>query len=160
VWDRCAAEGTTYQATCDGMSWNIAITSCPGGGCCTADAECPSLICTEGVCKETPPEGCWRDADCGPDSICSGAMVCPCGADCVYADVTGKCFPANLGCCRDATDCPAGNQCVEGMCKEPLTEPGMCWTNRDCSDGGVCIGAQVCPCDSACQLPDVAGVCG
>jgi hypothetical protein len=159
-WDRCADQGASYSATCDGTSWSVQVGICPGGGCCTSDDECSPLVCANSVCKDPAPNGCWRDEDCGPDSICSGASVCPCNADCIYADMPGMCFPANIGCCRNATDCVnAGSQCVSGMCKDPLQDPGSCWTDRDCTDGGLCTGAYVCPCGTACEVADTIGVC-
>jgi len=50
-----------------------------------------------------------------------------------------------------------GYECVAGMCKLKLAA-GLCWSNRDCL-GKTCRNAQVCPCGTACLMPDTMGQC-
>ena len=73
-------------------------------GCCATDADClPTEECvnpavcvanemTAGKCKPKPTSitTCWRNEDC-PFHICTGAVVCPCGSECLRADEPGGC---------------------------------------------------------------------
>jgi hypothetical protein len=42
-----------------------------------------------------------------------------------------------------------------------MPPPGMgsCWSDRDCTAGKKCTGAQLCPCGANCLLPDQPGYC-
>jgi hypothetical protein len=158
TWDLCSTGAAArYSGVCNGQTWDVQAEPCTSGGCCQDDSQCGSLICVNTICKQRAPDGCWRDDNCGPDQICSGATVCPCAADCQYADSPGSCVPANLGCCRDDTNCPGGGHCVSGVCK-PALEGGSCWSDHDCL-GALCLGAQVCPCGVDCLAPDTEGYC-
>ena len=157
-YDQCPT--VSFQATCDGMKWSVTTLPCMTPGCCSADGQCgPGQICVSTICKTPSPDRCWRDAQCGPGSFCSGASICGCAADCAFPDQAGSCVPNGFGCCRSAPDCGmAGQQCVAGMCKTPAPV-GRCWTDRDCTLGRRCQGQQICPCGTACALPDVLGTC-
>jgi hypothetical protein len=48
--------------------------------------------------------------------------------------------------------------CVNGVCKN--TVKGQCWKDEECPADLKCIGAQVCPCNALCALPDQPGKCG
>jgi hypothetical protein len=144
-------------AVCDGERWSVHASTCDIPGCCATDTECGAgLMCVSTVCKAPAAEGCWRDTDCADGSMCSGAFVCPCNADCDSIDYPGTCIAADASCCRDDASCGNG-RCVSGMCKPPLGG-GTCWSDRDCF-GGTCYGARVCPCGTQCILADEPGYC-
>jgi hypothetical protein len=78
----------------------------PRKSCCFADSQCAvgkycaGEVCTaggEGRCKAFVPAGqCWEDADCGDGGTCDGAILCPCGVDCIRADQPGQCASASF----------------------------------------------------------------
>jgi hypothetical protein len=157
--DECAAGGIRAQAVCDGSTWTVSQLPCGSTGCCGSDAECPGMLCVSTLCKPKGADPCWRDDQCATDQICSGVFVCPCMADCAFADSGGTCVPKDMGCCRDDSDCTGTTtpRCVAGRCLEPAPAGG-CWSDRDCF-GHDCEGEQVCPCGASCLLPDVPGTC-
>jgi hypothetical protein len=67
---------------------------------CAAGSYCAAETCSaggEGRCKALVPAGqCWEDADCGDGGQCQGAILCPCGVDCVHADQPGQCASASF----------------------------------------------------------------
>ena len=156
-WELCDASLGRYSATCDGATWSLSVEPCGGDGCCDGDDQCESRICVNNVCKESVADGCWRDADCGLDAICSGAFVCECNVACLVPDTPGTCVPDNLDCCTDESMCVAGQECVAGVCKEPPPQ-GSCWSDRDCP-GGVCMDAQLCRCGETCTGIEYPGTC-
>ncbi|MCC6902947.1 MAG: hypothetical protein IT377_28520 [Polyangiaceae bacterium] len=138
-------------------------------GCCSPGTkyDCKTwgdeLQCVNGVCKDAPPPGmCWSNQDCGASgSVCLGASVCPCGADCAMADKLGTCSNAP-GCCTTDAECPQKPNvpmvCVGGNC-EMKPPPGQCWSDKDCTKGTSCGGACVCPCGSVCACGGQMGWC-
>jgi hypothetical protein len=98
------------------------------------------------------------------EAQCANVTVAHQGA-CVVA-----CGVAASGCCGTDDDCGplkecAGASCASGGKPSGVCEPrptgasGGCWTNADCPSGGACTGASVCPCGSACLVPDKMGSC-
>jgi hypothetical protein len=83
------------------------------------------------VCVGTPRPGCcFVDGDCGPIR-CVGTVCTPAGVQ------------------------------TDGVC-EPILPPnsGQCWVDSDCPGAGqACVGAQICPCGSACLVQDQPGRC-
>ncbi|MEQ8280852.1 MAG: hypothetical protein RMA76_35755 [Deltaproteobacteria bacterium] len=108
----CGCDGNTYPNACTAQAsgTDVASTGACGcnltapNGCCYDDevcaktirgGECIGAACSKaqpGVCKAPPPAGyCWENEDCGSGQICSGASICPCGAQCIKADAPGVC---------------------------------------------------------------------
>jgi hypothetical protein len=144
--------------------------------CCLDDDDCDEgMACYGldqgedfGVCKPPAPEGaCWGDVDCGEGFTCQGASFCPCGYDCMMADMPGTCVADPLpGCCQSDDDCDEGLHCyisplddaMGGVCKEPPAW-GSCWGEEDCTEYGVCQGASMCPCGAICGMLEAPGTC-
>jgi hypothetical protein len=67
---------------------------------CAAGSYCAGETCSaggEGRCKAFLPAGqCWEDADCADGGQCQGAILCPCGVDCIRADQPGQCDSASF----------------------------------------------------------------
>ncbi len=137
--------------------------------CCDDDGECghsscpPDLIgciasvCVKGECLRTTTPACWRDDQCGPGGMCSGAFVCGCSSDCSGQDTVGVCVPKASGCCVTNLDCPENSVCAQGVCKTKVDNG--CWASGQCSGGGNCFGVSVCPCGLTCFGPDTPGTC-
>jgi len=115
----CGADGHTYNNAClagcagvtvahMGACIDAGVACLAVRGCCSVDAdcnaneECAGVTCSaagraSGVCKAIPNRNgnrCWSDADCAGNAnntTCTGAMVCPCGAICLRADMLGTC---------------------------------------------------------------------
>jgi hypothetical protein len=158
-WDQRPMDGSLYVGTCENGQWHVQVKG-EMPVCCTSDEQCAPLICVNTRCAWTSPDSCWRDDECEGGQICSGASICPCDADCKgVVSVTGKCVPADQGCCATDQDCDEEATCVAGVCK---SNPGdLCWNDRDCntSVAEVCAGASVCPCGTSCLLEDAPGEC-
>ena len=139
--DKC-----TLKDQCDGAG-NCAPgakdPNCGGGNTCSckSDADCKGKVCggliaglpSVGVCKDASKlqQGeCWSDGQCGGGK-CLGAIICPCGAQCIIADKPGK--------------------CSGGVLPKPCTVGGMgpiaqCAKDEYCklAVDGICIGAGTC----------------
>lgn len=140
--------------------------------CCKSDADCdPGLVCVAagvaggGLCLPPPGEGqCFRQEDCGGESVCLDQALCGCAMNCISA--AGACQALPDGCCKFADACPAGQQCVfpfggqqeeVGVCRD-WPEEGSCWTGETCGAEEVCVGAVVCPCGQTCET-ESQGLC-
>ncbi len=174
----CGCDNVTYSNSCMANAASQSLKSkgvCPAStkcckdqsGCQYKDDLCITDASGSGVCKNTKglqAGQCWNDSQCG-GGVCEGEIVCPCGAACKVPDSPGKCTkpPVNTGCCKVDTDCKSG-LCVGGatgygVCKDPSTlGKGQCWTDAQCG-GKVCKGAQACPCNAKCFVPDSPGSC-
>ena len=131
-----------------------------GASCCASDADCTSSAppCVNGECRGAINyPGCWRNADCSGDELCSGVSLCLCGVQCNAIEKWGTCVPAHAGCCASDAECANGGECVAGVCKSRPSS-GDCWSNGDCVRG-TCENAQICPCPSSCFAADTAGTC-
>ncbi len=131
-----ACNGTS---TCDGAGHCLGVLADP----CTANNECSSGHCVDGVCCETTcPDLCkacnvsGSAGTCGnipfpgTDAMCSGTKVC---------DGTGQCDLANGQSCNPGHPCASGT-CSSGKCKSTTGQP--CVMNADCVSAmcvnGVC----------------------
>jgi hypothetical protein len=128
--------------------------------CCFTDEMCPDGICVgtypgggAGVCVSPPGDGgCFSVDDCESYEFCSGAQVCPCGANC--PTLPGYCLPLD-GCCWIEADCGDEEKCASAGNGQPgicLAQPpeGKCWDDDECP-GGMCNGASFCPCNMDCD---------
>jgi len=111
--------------------------ACVDPECCTDD-DCPNGECINGSCVDGCQEECCSNTDCTATdcSTCvSNACVdpeCCTDDDCLDGQcIDNKCEKCEEECCSDA-DCPAGQTCVDGICKEPCTADGDC-TGTECS---------------------------
>ncbi|MCO4761672.1 MAG: hypothetical protein KC502_09225 [Myxococcales bacterium] len=143
----CGCNDKTYDNVCfgelDGRN-KKADGKCGGTtpGCCKADNECGKAnVCitggkSQGVCKSLLALGknqCWSDAQCGTGT-CTGASVCPCGANCIIPDKPGVCS-TGAGACKvgDNSKCKSGDYCSgpcggEGKC---APKPQACTMQYD-----------------------------
>ena len=174
VADGCWVDADCTQASpsCE----NIAACACgdttcdakPGvcgiaGRCCTGDSECGAgQVCRGGACFAAPAaDACFEDRDCSGGAVCHGATLCPCGADedtCTVPTTAGTCLAPDDACCSTASDCDAGNICIEGKACAPAPEDNGCYVDGHCGVGRVCVGAHVCDCGAeGCEM--VAGQC-
>jgi hypothetical protein len=168
----CPCDSSCGQPDVTGTC-NLVSDNCCGTWEQCADAGLEGYVClysTDGLSElgrcyypaEYPQ--CWQDDDCGPIENCWNVAVCGCKeADC--EPHKGLCLLFGL-CCDKDQDCSNGMECVpsswmgpeDGVCKQ--TPPlGHCWHDGDCSGGGTCEEAFVCPCDAMCDDADVQGKC-
>jgi hypothetical protein len=179
---RCKA-GTTppggENAACtkpsDCASGNCgADNKCHAGDCSTTG--CPSsFVCKlSGTDKGVPqcvPSGSAPDAgNGGIASTCKKDADCPtpAGSRCL----TGRCV-APQDQCADATQCPAGGQCVQGACTPSCSTnkpcptgygcdlgKGVCTTNpTPCGTSGTCGGGKVCVQEHCVDTCGAGGTC-
>lgn len=119
-------------------------SDCPAGSTCGADNKCHTGDCSSSgcpsnfVCKLTSgaplcePVGNTGTPACRKDSDCPT----PAGSKCL----SGTCV-APQDQCADATQCPAGSQCVQGACTPSCSANKPCPTGYTCDDSkGVCTG--------------------
>jgi hypothetical protein len=151
-------------------------SDCPAGSSCGADNICHTGDCsTTGcpssfVCKVTNGTATCEPVTTGSNSTCSNNNDCSTpGAKCL----SGTCVdPVDQ--CADATQCPAGSQCVGGECTPSCgagkpcptgygcddakgvctVNPGSCTNSSQCNGGTVCVQEHcVNPCDPGATCP-------
>jgi hypothetical protein len=96
-----AGVGKAHDGQCGMPDGGLACSLVARGSCCFTDRDCTlgsrcyKASCTtagEGRCEPAPATGkCWVQADCAT-GICTGGMMCPCGAACAVADIPGSCL--------------------------------------------------------------------
>jgi hypothetical protein len=162
--DDCGSDYFPENADCVGGAWvcppgTVNPDDCPPGTCWGPPLQCevcgpsgwecqPTPECTAGcgglVCAVCPPGG---------GTYYVGACACEC-------DSVGQfgCMLA-AGCCEVDLDCGDLQYvpCVNNVCKQPV--PDKCWSDAECADGAVCVGASVCPCNTDCDMEDQPGDC-
>ncbi len=171
---------------CGGQACTGAIICACGAVCKAADkpGKCalPPGSCTVGG-KNTCQAGEFCDGPCGhagkcitKPQLCAKIFKPVCGCDQkTYGNAceahasgaavasNGSCVVAAPGCCATDAQCKTG-VCASGVngygiCKETATLPkGECWTDAQCG-GLTCVGAQACPCNAKCLMPDQTGKC-
>lgn len=174
----CTGGGSYKPSRCNRQSDCYAGEICSAAGYCTTDpctsvgcaygSECvvsggvarcqsPNSSSSGGSSSGGPIEGkCRRSADCpvpgsrcvnneciAPEQQCSDATQCRAGQRCVDGECTNN--------CQSDGDCPIGYGCDEaGLCTE---NPQPCSETQPCSDGAVCVGdrcVQECTGDDQC----------
>lgn len=104
---------------------------CKNGAClagCRTNADCNNdQSCINGQCLDP----CKRDNTCGENAICRTVdhrVLCLC-PDGFQGEPTKKCTRFE---CQSNEDCNNDKKCVEGFCKNPCLEPGVCGINAQC----------------------------
>jgi hypothetical protein len=169
--------GTGGHVTGSGGGSGTGGVSGGTGGRTGGNDASPDLPRDSGLCACTAifQPVCGVDGNTYPNACeagCAGVAVAHTGA-CADAGVDAASCSVSVGCCATSADCTrtqecAGNACsvtggrAAGICKtRPAQTSGQCWTNADCPPNtGPCTGAIVCPCGSACLVPDRIGTCG
>ena len=113
---------------------------CEPGDDCIAVCGPPMLVGSH--CEPIDPDGCLRDADCGPSAMCV--------------------FPEGDGCCPIDANCGDFQPICVGDCV-PLP-PRPCSGDAQCAPGETCVGPEdvdCCMADEPCFFyrPICAGVC-
>jgi len=165
--DECCSNTDCTATDCS----TCVANACVDPECCSDD-DCPDGKCIDGKC-ETCQEECCSDNDCtgtGCSTCEANACVdpeCCSDDDCPNGQcINGSCVTCTDQCCSDA-DCPAGQTCVDGVCKAPCNGNGDCtgtacstcedtWcndpeccTDEDCPNGQ-CINGSCVPCQDEC----------
>jgi len=156
---------------------NTPIEACVDGQCeqvmwpvmpqCMADDDCAvGEVCVNNTCQ-LEPTPCASDADCPAGQVCEGE--CPDESGEVFCVVPqmGTCVPSiEPTTCQSDADCAPGDVCKggcpEGMfCILPMDSvcKTECSTDADCEANETCLGAETCPPDQVCILPDQKGLC-
>ncbi|MEZ4311893.1 MAG: hypothetical protein R3F14_28010, partial [Polyangiaceae bacterium] len=146
------AAGTDPQNECAGATLCSGGSSCSllsNGTACTANSECSSGNCVDGVCCNAPCNGTCQacttalkgggtNGTCGnilntldPENECPGATTCNGAGTCSL-------FVNGLACTLD-TECQSGN-CIDGVCCNMACD-GLCQA---------CIGAKTMVSDGTC----------
>jgi MYXO-CTERM domain-containing protein len=143
------SQDTMAATPCAGTSYCDAAGTCqsglkPNGNVCTADNQCGSAHCADGVCcDKTCGEACYTcNLPGGVPGQCVGVPtgtkdVCP-GAD--HCDANNRCTSgkkANGATCAVDSEC-ASNACVDGNCCESGCG-GKCRTCKNAT--GTCVFA-------------------
>ena len=179
---QCALGSSTGPLPPSGGTLCTKPSDCPGGSSCGADNKCHAGDCsTSGcpsqfVCKlESGTPQCVAigsgGGDGGVTSTCKSDTDCPTPAGSKCLD--GACVaPADQ--CADQTQCPGGEQCVQGACTPSCNantpcptgyscdtakgvctgNPSPCTTSASCNSGAVCVEQHcVAPCGAGFTCP-------
>jgi hypothetical protein len=156
------------------------------GASCTSDYVCPDSTCLDldasgvGHCgPRRTGEGCASDYECAPDAFCDEGSCAlaregtrcwasgSCSDGSVCDDSARLCRPrAGHGQdCQSSTQCPQGDDCVEGACRVVLGLGAACDSSpaavNQCAKGatcvdGVCSAARL---GDACTTDCASGAC-
>lgn len=134
---------------------------------CTANVECDSGFCVNGVCCNSACSGgCDRcDLD-GREGVCTTVSKGSVGSrSCGLHLCSGESGECSIG-CESAADCVQGSYCVGGACLARLPIGLVCDSASEC-ESGFCVDGVCCDtaCDGACVACSAAaggtldGVC-
>lgn len=159
----CGCDGVTYASEChaqqagtdvasNGACGGVICEEKPPVGCCFEDSQCSTgrtqgqcvgAVCGKqgGVCKPFPTGRgqCWDDGDCGRGQVCSGEIVCPCGALCKRADQPGMCVSIRVSVTNARTavlSAPSPvlveelDRAVDAARAAEAAQPGAFWPRR------------------------------
>jgi subtilisin-like proprotein convertase family protein len=168
----CRADGLDCRTNCTQDSECITGYYCvnpgPTGTCaaklangdaCSADNECTTNFCTDGVCCVSACAGACRRCDVVGDGTCSlhpfpTDPETGCGA--YWCNGTGAC---NVTCSVDS-DCKAFHFCNGTTCEPKAGLGGPCTSNNQCNEGVCNLADGVCcdgPCSRTCESCKLAG---
>ncbi len=90
------------------------------------------------------PEGNYEISNTNPVASTAGGTRLPVSATgCRIVVTAATPTPTPTPRCRENTDCPPGQVCVDGECITPTpTPPGFCNDDDDCPPGQVCVDHQ------------------
>jgi hypothetical protein len=124
------------------------------GSTCTADAECASNFCVDGVCCNSACGGnspndcqvCSATAGASADGVCTprpNGVQCNDGTACTQNDTcqAGVCVGASPVVCQPLTACHNAGTCdpATGLCSNPVKFEGS-----PCEDGNACTSGETC----------------
>ena len=144
--------------------------SCGDAGCSCADTG----MCSEGftcIADECRPDEdvCRFNTECGESRVCIDgrcAAECTENADCPTGQMceSGVCrdIPPNVGECDADNPCDDGFTCVDAVCRESCSADSECGEGRYC-DAGTCRvddrASPFCTDDSECRFACINGLC-
>ncbi len=133
----------------DGVCGSAMLLNCDDENPCTTDFCDPATGCTHKLNNAPCDDGdiCTTGDHCHLGScISSGLLTCddnnPCTSDSCQVD-SGCQFKPVAGACDDGNPCTEGDHCANGWCTFTAF--------KECSDGFVCNGVEICQPDSGCQ---------
>ena len=146
----CVAGATCTDGVC--VADNLDQGEVPGTTCNSTN-DCPmgmfcdlgSNMCVECLTDEHCELGlyCLEDSTCGDPTIDSGDT-----------GDTGDTGNGNSMSCESSADCPAGYDCVDGMCAPTENQGLSCDEQSDCDPyGRVCYDGQCVPCSDSIACP-------
>lgn len=151
----CVCSGATPHLNSQGICVEcLPETTAPNcqtcvGGQWTA-TDCGTQYCLNSVCVD-----CINTGNCEENEICSN-NICVCAQGFIFNPQTGLCeeapdcvFDTDCAACETCVSggcaplvCPAGQECVNGVCLIPCTE------GNDCPNGYGCLNGHCVPCNS------------
>lgn len=160
-----SAVGLLVQSGCvDEQDRSRFFTYCDPSGCYQCDEKGCGLLPgrAPGTACKTSNE-CAPGCYCAADSKCSEAGFCDKTGDCSkgYTCNTARhsCEPDTSSttptpkACKLASDCGAGNECINALCRPTPVPPNACVFNRECGDGALCLDGlcqRACADDTTC----------
>lgn len=132
-WAKSAAAALCGMATKLGTPVSLAYKTCRCS--CRTNAECPSLVCSRGVClaqKLAAGQRCYDDDDddclnehCARSSYPSGQTICCLSGAYVYSSIAGDYYCQQIQANGASCDSLSNEMCKSGVCSE-----GECLTRR------------------------------
>jgi hypothetical protein len=143
--------GKTFEAfwaSDAGMACTVAMDALENGAVCTANKQCQSGFCVDGLCCDKACDGqcetCKKAEGADDDGSCGGLLeekTCDDESECTTDDVCklGKCE----GETKDEASVCANGACFEGVCEPLLASGETCSLNGFCGTG-FCVDETCC----------------
>ena len=149
----CVPEGLTCPTDGDGNPTVVCSANSDCKACSPMHQVCDTATGKCQACTETNTQHCLQSDICvdtdgdGQPETCSPKCPAACDVDndcsqCGPLDAnnvpsTRACFNHRCAECSDTFPCPAGHECVNGVCKQPCGQlgadpPGTCMGDEDC----------------------------